>query len=100
MNTITAALSASAYHASRIVTAIPNPDPVQPPGTDSFTTIMGWAKWVALIILVLCLIGAGAMMGINSRRGEGSETLTWVMRILAGAIVVSAAGTIIGFVVS
>ena len=28
--------------------AVPNPDPIQPPGTEGFTTVMGWAKWITL----------------------------------------------------
>lgn len=76
---------------------VPNPRPVQPPGTQGFQTIMGWAKWVALAICVLGLIGAGAMMAIQSRRGEGGEHVGMVGRVLAGVIVVSAAGSLVGF---
>lgn len=76
---------------------IPNPDPVQPPGTEGLTAIMGWAKWVALAICILGLIAAGAMMSINSRRGEGGEHVGKIGMALGGVIVISAAASLVGF---
>lgn len=78
------------------------PDPgegKQPPGFDKFVDVMGWAKWIALGILVLALIAAGAKMAINQRRGEGGEDAGNIMTVLLGAIIVSAAAAIIGFLV-
>ncbi len=77
---------------------IPNPAPVAPPGADKFIQVMAWAKWVALAIAVIGLIGAGAMMTINSRRGEGSEHAGKIGAVLAGVIVIGAAGAIVGFI--
>ena len=77
---------------------VPNPSPIQPPGMGGFMTIMGWAKWVALAICVLGLIAAGAMMSFNSRRGEGGEHVGRIGMALAGVIVISAAGALVGFV--
>lgn len=79
---------------------VPNPDPVQPPGTEGFTSIMGWAKWVALAVCVLGLIAAGALMAIQSRRGEGGEHVGKIGMALGGVIVISAAGALVGFLVS
>jgi len=79
---------------------IPNPVPVQPPGTAGFTTIMGWAKWIALAVCVLGLIAAGAMMAINSRRGEGSEHVGRIGSALGGVILISAASALVGFLIS
>ncbi|GAA4193475.1 hypothetical protein GCM10022219_15300 [Microbacterium oryzae] len=76
---------------------IPNPDPVQPPGTEGFNTVMGWAKWVALAVCILGLFAAGALMAINSRRGEGGEHVGKIGMALAGVIVISAAAALIGF---
>ena len=75
-------------------------DPTQPPGVDGFVTIMGWAKWVALAICILGLIAAGAMMSINSRRGEGGEHVGKIGMALGGVIVISAAAALVGFLVS
>lgn len=79
------------------VTALPNPDPVPPPGTEGFVDIMGWARWVALAICILGLVAAGAMMAIQSRRGEGGEHVGKIGMALGGVIVISAAGALVGF---
>lgn len=76
---------------------LPSPDPVQPPGTEGFTDLMGWGKWVALAVCILALFAAGAMMGINSRRGEGGEHVGKIGMALAGVIVISAAAALVGF---
>lgn len=88
--------------AAEIVSAfpgqVPNPPPAAPPGSEKFVQIMGWAKWVALAVAVLGLIAAGAMMTISSRRGEGSEHAGRIGGVLAGVIVIGAAGAIVGFI--
>lgn len=80
---------------------VPDPgDGKQPPGFDKFTDVMGWVKYVALGALVLALIGAGVMMAINQRRGEGGEDAGRILKVLIGAMIVSAAVSVIGFLVS
>ena len=76
---------------------LPDPDPVQPPGTEGFNDVMGWGKWVALAICILALFAAGAMMGIQSRRGEGGEHVGKIGMALGGVIVISAAAALVGF---
>lgn len=56
-----------------VLAGLPDPDPVQPPGTEGLTDIMGWARWVALVVCILGLFAAGAIMAVSSRRGEGGE---------------------------
>ena len=79
------------------IAAIPDPAPVQPPGTEGLISIMGWVKWVALAICVIGLIVAGAMMAVQSRRGEGGEHAGKIGMALGGVIVISAAGALVGF---
>lgn len=76
---------------------LPDPAPVQPPGTSAFTDLMGWAKWVGLAVCILGLIAAGAMMAIQSRRGEGGEHVGRIGMSLAGVIVIGAAAALVGF---
>lgn len=77
--------------------AVPDPAPVQPPGTDGLIAIMGWVKWVALAICIIGLIVAGAMMAIQSRRGEGGEHAGKIGMALGGVIVITAASSLVGF---
>lgn len=80
---------------------VPDPgDGKQPPGFDKFVDVMGWAKWLALGALVLALIAAGVMMAISQRRGEGGEDAGRIVKVLMGAMLVSAAVSIIGFLVA
>lgn len=77
---------------------VPNPGGGSaPPGFDKFTTILGWGKWIALGILVMALIGAGVMMAVGNRRGEGGEHAGRIGWVLGGVIVVSAAFTLVSF---
>lgn len=97
MSVLVAAIQTVVEVAAVLPADLPNPDPVQPPGTDGFTAIMGWAKWVALAVAILALFAAGAMMGINSRRGEGGEHVGKIGMVLGGVVVISAAVAIVGF---
>ena len=99
MSTLHAILTAANDFAALLPQAdIPNPAPVQPPGTNGFVTIMGWVKWVALAVCVIGIIVAGALMAINSRRGEGGEHVKTFVAILVGVMVIGAATALVGFI--
>ncbi len=77
---------------------VPNPgNGTPPPGFQNITTIMGWAKWIALGILVMALIFAGVRLGIAGRRGDGGEHAAGVGWALGGVLVVSSAFTLVSF---
>ncbi|MFZ2501104.1 MAG: hypothetical protein WAW88_00330 [Nocardioides sp.] len=77
---------------------VPDPGPgTQPPGFAQFTTVLGWAKWIALGVCVLALIITGAAMAIGSRRGDGGEHLGRLGYIMGGVIIISAAVALVGF---
>ncbi|MPV36102.1 hypothetical protein GB881_03420 [Georgenia subflava] len=80
-----------------VLTNVPDPGRGEaPPGTEGFLEVLAWSKWVALGICVLGLIVAGALMAVNSRRGEGGEHLGRIGMALAGVIVISAAYFLVG----
>lgn len=80
---------------------VPNPGPgKQPPGFGKFTDIMAWVKWIALGCLVIALIVAGGRLAGGERHGDGEEHGWRIGKVLIGAMIVSGAFTIIGFVVS
>lgn len=83
-----------------VVAAVPNPRSSQPPGFNRFVDVMAWGKWVALGVCIMGLIGAGAMMAVQSRRGEGGEHVGKIGFALIGVIVISAAGALVGFLVA
>ncbi|MFS0700055.1 hypothetical protein AB6N24_08810 [Cellulomonas sp. 179-A 4D5 NHS] len=90
-------LSTVTLATAQVITAIPDPDAVQPPGTQGLTDILAWAKWIALAVCIAGLIAAGAMMSINSRRGEGGEHTGRIGMALGGVVVISAAASMVGF---
>lgn len=97
MNTLLVATSALSDVLVAVSTQLPNPDPVQPPGTEAINDVLGWAKWIALAVCILGLFAAGAMMSISSRRGEGGEHVGRIGWALGGVIVISAAVALVGF---
>merc|ERR1711981_1489825 len=74
-----------------VLAALPDPDPVAPPGFEAVGTILGWAKWVGLIAAILALIAVAVMFMFNSRRGEGGEHVKTFVAILVGVMVIGAA---------
>lgn len=79
------------------------PDPGSgsaPPGFQGFIVILEWVKWISLGVCVIGLMVAGATMAINSRRGEGGEHMGKIGMTLAGVIVISAAASLISFLVT
>lgn len=87
--------------AGTALAAPPDPgDGTAPPGSEGFITLMGWGKWIALGICIMSLIGAGVMMGFGNRHGDGGEHAARLGRILGGVIVISAAFSLVGFLVA
>ncbi|WP_250447712.1 hypothetical protein [Actinotalea sp. C106] len=80
-----------------VMAAVPDPAPRRPPGIEGFDAILSWAKWVSLAVCLLGLFAAGALMAIQSRRGEGGEHVGKIGMALGGVIVISAAGALVGF---
>lgn len=86
-----------------IVDALPAqnvPDPgagTAPPGAEGFTSILGWAKWLAFGVAIAALIAAGAMLGWGGRMGDGGEHGSKIGRALIGVVVISAAFAAVGF---
>ena len=92
-------LLTTAATAAHVAASLPDPDPVQPPGTGGISLAMGWLKWVALAICLAGLLIAGGMMAIQSRRGEGGEHAGKIAWALGGVIVISAAASLVAFLI-
>ena len=75
---------------------IPDPAPVQPPGTEGFNTAMGWLKWGGFALGVVALFVGGAMLMFASRNGEGHDMLRKIGMPVVGVVVISAASGIVG----
>lgn len=80
---------------SSIIASVPNPDGERPPGMGGIDDVLNWAFWLGLAACVGGLIAGGALMAIQSRRGEGSEHAGRIAMACIGAIVIGAAGMLI-----
>ena len=77
---------------------LPNPDPVQPPGTDAISTILGWAKWIGLVMAIFGIIIVAIIMSVSSRRGEGQQNLGTLGFIFMAVVMIGASTAVIGFI--
>lgn len=79
------------------------PDPgngTAPPGSEKFTDVLGWLKWVALGVAVAGVIILGAKLTIDNNRGEGGRHLGSLGYIMVGIILISAAVSVVSFAAS
>jgi hypothetical protein len=85
-----------------ILTAIPNPAPVAPPGVDQAVgVVFAFGKWVAYAMCGLGAIAAGARCAIEVRQhGGSSDAAKQLLLALVGAGVVSGAVAIVNRAVS
>ena len=95
MSVLTSVAALAINASTAVVTQIPNPDPVLPPGMGGVTTVLSWLKWIAYAVAVAAIIIAGIMMMFRHRRGEGGENIGALGWVLGGVIVISAGGGLI-----
>ena len=44
--------------------ALPNPNPIPPPGAQQITNVLGYVKWgVLLVIIIAAFVGVGSVAG-------------------------------------
>lgn len=68
---------------------IPNPDPVQPPGTNGIRTILAWLKWIGFAVAGGAIVVGGILVAVAMRRGEQGQALTNLIWPFAGVIVIA-----------
>ncbi|MDN5762641.1 MAG: pilin [Microlunatus sp.] len=68
---------------------IPNPDPVQPPGTKGVTTLLSWIKWIGFAVAAGAIVVGGILVAVAMRRGDQGQALTNLIWPFAGVIVIS-----------
>lgn len=82
--------------AIQIFAAVPNPNPVQPPGTGHVSTAIGYWAWIAGACLLVGAIGAGVALGFEVHGGRGGSTATtWLGRVVVGCLVLACAAPVI-----
>lgn len=84
-----------------VLSTIPNPAPVAPPGVDKAVgVIFSYGKWIAYAVCGLAAIAAGARCAIEVRQHGGStDAARQLLLALVGAGVVSGAVALVSAVV-
>ncbi|MGA7207021.1 MAG: hypothetical protein WBX27_20610 [Specibacter sp.] len=89
-------MSAAVDFAAAMPAQIPDPAPVQPPGTQGFTTALAWIKWIGFALAGVALVIVAIRMFFASRRGEGGEHVGALGWILGGVILIGAGAGLVG----
>lgn len=89
-------MSAAPELTAALPALIPDPAPVQPPGTEGFTTAISWIKWIGFALAGVAIVFAAIRMFFASRRGEGGEHVGALGWILGGVILIGAGAGLVG----
>ncbi len=81
-----------------VLSAISQPNPVQPPGTESFATILNWAMWGVTGVAVLGMLITAGLMAISHRQGMGNEHMGRLGWIFGGLILAGSAALLVNMV--
>ena len=88
---------AAADSAVNIAGVIPDPDPVQPPGTEGVTTILAWLKWIGYVVVGGAIIAQALRLAVIVIGGailvEQSAPLSAVFALSAGAMILMGLAT-------
>ncbi|WP_127920976.1 hypothetical protein [Bifidobacterium xylocopae] len=82
-----------------LAAGIPNPPATQPPSTGGITSVMGWVKWGAAIFAAILLIAAFITWARSAGNGDDRDGLSKISMVLFAAVGVSAAFSLVAFLV-
>ena len=71
-----------------------------PPGSEAFTTILGYVTYIGLAVAVLSLIALGALVAVRVRSGEGVRNLGALGAVFIAVVLISGASALVGGLLS
>ncbi|MDF9277441.1 hypothetical protein P4U43_06495 [Arthrobacter sp. EH-1B-1] len=78
---------------------LPDSDPLAPPGIgEAWNRMVGVGKWIALGVCVLGLLVVGGKMAFDARRGETTEEISSVIKIVLAVSMVTGGASLITFI--
>ncbi|MDR7184605.1 hypothetical protein J2X85_001628 [Microbacterium trichothecenolyticum] len=93
--TVLDVLDATAATVVHLAGSIPDPDPVQPPGTEGAVTVLAWLKWIGYVVVAGAIVVGGILIAVSFRRGEGHDALPKILWPCVGAVVIGAGASIV-----
>lgn len=79
-----------------VTDSLPDPTPERPPGMSGLDTLLNWAQFLGFTVAIGGLIVAGGMLALNLQQGRGTDEGIMLTKPIIGALVIAAAGAIIG----
>lgn len=67
-----------------------------PPGSENISLALGYAKWIGLVMAAIAVIWLGILVAASLRRGEGALNVGRLGLVLAGVVMISGAGSLVG----
>ena len=87
---------------TRVIAALPNPDPVAPADVQAkVANVLGFLKWASLVSAIGALLGFGLMVWASDRAGHGgasAELKEKFGKVILAVIIVSTATSVVTFV--
>lgn len=78
---------------------LPDSDPLAPPGLgDAWNRMVGVGKWIALGVCVLGLLVVAGKMAFDARRGETTEEISSVIKIVLAVSIATGGSSLIAFI--
>ena len=82
-----------------IYSALPDSGPLAPPGIgDAWNRMVGVGKWIAMGVAVLGLLVVGGKMAFDARRGETTEEISGIIKIVLAVALISGGASILSFI--
>lgn len=82
-----------------IAGTLPDSEPIAPPGMgEAWNRMVGVGKWIALGICVLGLLVVGGKMAFDARRGETTEEISSIIKIVLAVSMVTGGASLITFI--
>jgi hypothetical protein len=73
---------------------LPQPHPVQPPGTDAILTVLNWMSYGCLILALGGFLAAAGSLAVAHHTGRPVDSFKGLAYAVGSAILVGAAGLI------
>lgn len=70
-------------------------NPIAPPGSAKFETIVSWITWGAIIAAVVGLIIGGVLLAYERSQGSGGDAKNKIIGGMVGAVVIGVAAGIV-----
>lgn len=76
------------------LSALPNPNPEQPPGTEGFTTLLNWIAWGVIVLGLAGFLAAAGYLAFAAFTGREINGFKGLVICIIVCILATAAGGI------